>query len=77
MQLLAELRRGTYERGTGAWYRVEIAFHRDGGREAEYDHDGEPDFGRRIADRTYQLDFRYFPRAVERVPDRLRRRVAP
>jgi hypothetical protein len=75
--LLSALRSGTYERGTGAWYRVEIAFHRDGDREVAYDHEGEPAFGRRVGDAPYRVDFRYFPRAAEHVPDWLHRRISP
>lgn len=75
--LLSALRSGTYERGTGAWYRVEITFHRGGGREVAYDLEGEPGFGRRVGDGVYHVDFRYFPRAAERVPDWLHRRIAP
>ncbi|PDP84587.1 hypothetical protein CQJ94_26260 [Glycomyces fuscus] len=66
---LAGLRSGMYERGTGTWYRAELVFHRDGTREEAYDHDAEPEFGRRVGDDSYQLDFRYFPRDTAHTPN--------
>lgn len=71
------LRSGMYERGTGTWYRAVFTLHRDGDVETEYDHDTEPDFGRRIADLEYQLDFRYFPREVAHLPAWMLHRIDP
>ena len=71
------LRSGMYERGTGTWYRAVFTLDRGQDLKTEYDHDTEPDFGRRTADLEYQLDFRYFPREVSRVPDWLLHRLTP
>lgn len=74
---LTRLREGMYERGTGTWYRASFTVDSEGIREERYDFDTEPDFGRRIDDISYQLDFPYFPCEYARTPDWMRRRIAP
>lgn len=72
---LGRLRRGMYEPGTGTWFRADVTVEPDGTHAFSYDHDSEPDFGRRTSDGYHVLDFRCFPRAAEHVPDWWRRRL--
>lgn len=74
---LRRLREGMYERGVGTWFRASFSVDTEGVREEGYDHTNEPDFGRRITELDHQLDFRYFPRQAEHLPEWLRRKIAP
>lgn len=66
--LMDEHRELAYRPGTGTWYTATIVLTADGGLDAQFDYDNEPELRQPVAPEHYREDARRYPRDIDHVP---------
>lgn len=66
--LMDEHRELAYRPGAGTWYTATLVVTRDGGLDAQFDYDGEPELPQPVAPEHYLDDARRYPRDPNTMP---------
>ena len=68
MEMLAELRKGTYREGTGTWFTLRLQVHNLATISLDFDYDNEPQWEVPPPEDAYREELELFPRAPENTP---------